>query len=155
MPIRRIRRRTRRRPTFYPSSRRKSVVCEYLYPQFSGYPLCKIQLHLQIANLPQVSVFLLLDCFIVNLRCLKRCCGVLDKLFLLAADHHRGYSILCRELVKCLAFPDGLKSHFRLEFGVVLLSACLHGAKLLVFNLGTCLKSREYYTKYMSLILTQ
>lgn len=27
-----------------------SVVCGYLYPQFSGYPLCKIQLHLQISN---------------------------------------------------------------------------------------------------------
>ena len=41
-----------------------------------------------------------------------------------------------------LTFFQGLYGHLRLKLGVVLLSAFLHGAKLLLFNLGTCLKLR-------------
>ena len=45
--------------------------------------------------------------------------------------------ILC---VKCLALFQGLYGHLHLKHGVVLLSAFLHGAKLLLIILGTCLK---------------
>ena len=46
-----------------------------------------------------------------------------------------------------LALLNGLNGHFCLELGVVLFSCLLHGAKLLIFNLSTCIKIREYYTQ--------
>jgi len=38
------------------------------------------------------------------------------------------------EFAKCLAFFQGLYGHLRLKLGVILLSAFLHGAKLLLFR---------------------
>ena len=50
------------------------------------------------------------------------------------------------KMMKDVALFDGLYGHFCLELGVVLFSCLLHGAKLLIFNLSTCIKIREYYT---------
>ncbi len=106
----------------------------YLYLIFSGYPLCKIQLHLQIANLPQIPVLLLLDCFIINLRVLERRCRVLYEPLFPPADHYREHFILGCEFAKCLALFQGLYVHLRLKLGIVLLSPLLHGAKLLLLT---------------------
>lgn len=48
--------------------------------------------------------------------------------------------------IECLALFEGLDGHFCLELGVVLFPCLLHGAKLLFFNLSTCIKIREYYS---------
>ena len=50
--------------------------------------------------------------------------------------------MLCGEFIECLALFDGLYGHFCLKLGVVLFSCLLHGAKLLLFYLSTCLTSQ-------------
>ena len=56
---------------------------------FLGILAFKIQLHLQIADYAQVSVFLFYNGGIVDFWSLERCCRIFNELFHPTVDHNR------------------------------------------------------------------